>query len=69
MRTVLQQMILRVSELDALTSHSDGCGHRTLIKSAAKAEEEVLVPTSRTIIMDTLWVLLVKCKLRKSLKK
>jgi len=36
---------------------------------AAQAGEEVLVPTSRTIIMDTLWVLLVKCKLRKSLKK
>jgi len=26
-------------------------------------------PQPKTIIMDTLWVLLVKCKLRKSLKK
>ena len=44
-------------------------GLRPLIKSAASAVEEVLESTPMTIIMDTLWVLLVKCKLRKSLKK
>ena len=37
--------------------------------SAADAEEEVLESTPERIIVDALWVLVVKCKLRKSLKK
>ena len=44
-------------------------GLRALIKSAAQAEEEFLESTPKTIIMATLWILIVKCKLRKSLKK
>ena len=34
-----------------------------------KPEFEFLEPTPNNIIMVTLWVLLVKCKLRESLKK
>ena len=44
-------------------------GLQRFIKSAAEAEGEVLEPTPEHIIMDALWVLVVKCKLRKSLKK
>ena len=50
-------------------SHSDRGGLQRFIKSAACAEVEVLEPAPESIIMDSLWVLVVKCKLKKSLKK
>ena len=49
--------------------HSDRGGLQRFIKSAACAEVEVLEPAPESIIMDSLWVLVVKCKLKKSLKK
>ena len=39
------------------------------IKTAADAEQEIEEATFSHIIMATLWILTVKCKLRKSLKK
>ena len=49
--------------------HSDRGGLQRFIKSAACAEVEILEPAPESIIMDSLWVLVVKCKLKKSLKK
>jgi len=49
--------------------HSDKGRLLTFIKSAELAEVEVLESTPKSIIMVTLWILLVKCKLRESLKK
>ena len=50
-------------------SHSErGCLGR-IIKTAAQAEAEILEAAPLDIIMATLWILFVKCKLRKSLKK
>ena len=66
-------MLMRVLgthlEIDA-NRHSVRCVRLVLIKSAVQTEEEIIEALHQTtIIMDTLWVLLVKCKLRKSLKK
>ena len=49
--------------------HSDLGELQWFIKSAEQAEEEFMEPNPESIIMVTLWVLLVKCKLRESLKK
>ena len=49
--------------------HSDRGCLGIIIKAAAHAEVEILEAAPTDIIMVTLWVLVVKCKLRKSLKK
>ncbi len=58
-------------EYDELAKHAiqTGVGSEHSSKLQLSAEVEVLEPTPATIIMDSLWFLVVKCKLRQSLKK
>ena len=58
-----------LNELYARSATQTGEGSTDSSISAADAEEEVLESTPERIIVDALWVLVVKCKLRKSLKK
>ena len=58
-----------LGKLYPMSATQTGEGSTVSSISAAAAEEEVLESTPECIIVDALWVLVVKCKLRKSLKK